>query len=470
MKHQDDTVHNAAGCASDMPDKECVPAHTPCLLVALVGRPNVGKSSLFNRLAKKKKAIVDSTPGVTRDRHYERVVWDERAFVLIDTGGIESDQADFIAGRIKEQTLQAIQQADIIIFVLDGKGGLIGEDYEIADLLRRTDKPTYFLVNKIDGPELEQDILPQFYELGVETLWPVSASHGYGVKSFMTDMVKQLAVPDADTISGTAISFACIGRPNVGKSSLINRLLGEERMVVSDVPGTTRDSVDTLLEKNGRQYLLIDTAGIRRKGKVREKIEKFSVMRALAVLERCDLALIIIDAEEGITEQDTKIIGYALEQGRACLVLVNKWDLVKGDKKRQKMILEEVEMATRFVGFAPTLTISALTGYGVKHIYRTLDEVYRQYSLEFTTNRLNRLLRKAVDSHSPSLYRGKRLKLYYTTQIGTRPPAFVIFANYPKEIHFSYHRYLVNQFRAGLGLDKTPLKLLFRERKRKRYE
>ena len=342
-------------------------------IVALVGRPNVGKSTLFNRITKTRKAIVDRTPGVTRDRHYERVSWNDRHFILIDTGGIETESDNSMESIIRAQSLQAIDEADIILFLLDAREGLNPTDYEVADLLRRTAKPTYFVVNKIDGPELETTLLPQFYELGADTLWPVAAEHGYGVKDLLDNVAAALREPehvpqtDSDTI---AIAF--FGRPNVGKSSLINRMAGTERMVVSDIPGTTRDSVDTVISRKNSSYTLIDTAGIRRKGKVREKLEKFSIIRALAALERCDLALLLIDAGEGITEQDTKVIGYTQDSGRACILVVNKWDLVKGDRKSQKHILTEIEMATPFVGFAPILTVSALTGVGVKRILPTV--------------------------------------------------------------------------------------------------
>lgn len=441
-----------------------------CPLIALVGRPNVGKSSLFNRLAKTNKAIVDPTPGVTRDRHYEKVVWNDKMFMLVDTGGIESYQQEKMNDLIQEQTWQAVEEADVILFMMDGKDGLMPEDYAVVDLLRKSDKVVYYVVNKIDSQEKEGVLVPPFYELGIEQLWPISAAHGYGVRTLLDELTNNLTAPDQDVdLPSNTISVACIGRPNVGKSSLINLLLGEERMVVSEVAGTTRDSVDTLLTKKNKHYLLIDTAGIRRKGKVREKLEKFSVMQALGALERCDIALILIDANEGITEQDTKVIGYCFERGRACLVLVNKWDLVKRDKKKQKWILDDVERATNFVGFAPVLTISALIGTGVNRIFPTIDAVYKQFGQEFSTGKLNRILREAVESHTPPLHKGRRLKFYYTTQIATKPPMFIVFANYPKDVHFSYYRYLVNQFRTGLKLDKSPIKLLLRERQRKQY-
>ncbi|MEA2083559.1 MAG: ribosome biogenesis GTPase Der [Thermodesulfobacteriota bacterium] len=443
---------------------------TQCPLVALVGRANVGKSSLFNRVTRTRKAIIDSTPGVTRDRHYERVVWNDRMFILIDTGGIEIDSLNSMGDRIQEQTWQAVEDADVILFMLDGKEGLANEDYKVADMLRKSDKPLYYLVNKVDGPDVEEVRLPQFYELGIERLWPVSAAHGYGVNDFMDDLVENLAFPEKHwDLPDDTINLACIGRPNVGKSSLVNRLLGEERMVVSEIPGTTRDAVDTLLERDGKHFLLIDTAGIRRKGKVKAKLEKFSVMRALSSMERSDITLILLDASEGITEQDTKVVGYSLDRGRACMVLVNKWDLIKRDKKRQKWIMDDVIRATRFVGFAPTLNISALTGVGINKIFPLLNKTYAQFCRKFPTNRINRVLRKAVDDHTPPLYRGRRLKFYYTTQVSAKPPTFVMFVNYPDGVHFSYYRYLVNRFRTGLGLDSSPLRIVFKERKRKKY-
>jgi GTP-binding protein len=443
-------------------------------IVALIGRPNVGKSTLFNRITKSRKAIVDPTPGVTRDRQYDRVNWDQSSFILVDTGGIEAkgksaDDRDILAGNIREQTLQSVAEADVLLFLMDGRQGVTPADFDVTNLLRKTDKPVYFVVNKIDGEELESSLLPPFYELGAEELWPISAEHGYGVRTLMDDLAA--ALPSREEHSKQpqdSIRIAFFGRPNVGKSSLINRLLGEERMLVSDIPGTTRDSIDTLLTVKNKNYLLIDTAGIRRRGKVREKLEKFSIIKALAALEGCDIALILISAEEGVTEQDTKVIGYTQDQGRACILIVNKWDLVKGDPRGQKKIMAELEMATQFVGFAPILTLSALTGKGVNKILPTIASVYEQFCKKFPTNRLNHILQDAVESHSPSLHRGRRIKLLYTTQIASRPPTFAIVTNYPKEIHFSYHRYLVNTFRKSLGLDKTPIKIVFRERKRRK--
>jgi GTP-binding protein len=443
-------------------------------IVALIGRPNVGKSTLFNRVTKSRKAIVDPTPGVTRDRQYERVEWEKKHFILIDTGGIEAgkkqdEDRDFMAANIREQTLQAVEEADVLLFLMDGKEGVTPTDYEVTDLLRRTDKPVYFVINKIDGPELEAFLVSPFYELGIEQVWPISAEHGYGIRTLIDDLAASLPETDEKALyPEDAIHIAFFGRPNVGKSSLINRLLGEERMVVSDIPGTTRDSIDTLLTRKDKNYLLIDTAGIRRKGKVKEKLEKFSIIKALAAIERCDLALILIDAEEGITEQDTKVIGYTQERGRACILIINKWDLVKGETKNQKKIMAELEMATQFVSFAPVLTLSALTGKGVNKLLPTIDSVYKQYCRSIPTSRLNRILQEATTSHPPALHRGRRIKLLYATQLSSRPPTFVIVCNYPKAIHFSYHRYLVNTFRKELKLDKSPVRIFFRERKRKK--
>ncbi len=433
-------------------------------LVALIGRPNVGKSTLFNRMTRRRDAIVDPTPGVTRDRHYAHVSYEEHPFTLVDTGGIE-DEDDTITGHIRNQALRAIDEADIILFLMDGRQGLTPSDQEITDLLRRTEKKVFFIVNKIDSPDLEVELLSPFYELGVDALWPLSADHGYGYRTLMEDLTAELepASEDGKLPEGT-MRLAFIGRPNVGKSSMINAIIGQERMVVSDISGTTRDSVDTLLSRDQYNYLLIDTAGIRRKGKTKDKLEKFSILKALKALGRCDIALVLIDAEEGITEQDTKVIGYTQDHGRALIILLNKWDLIKDDKKRQDWLLEEVRLATNFIPFAPVLKVSAKTGYGIKRVFPEIGKIYRQFHERFPTSALNRLLEAAVAHHEPRIYKGRRVKLYYTAQIGTAPPSFAVITNSPKGVHFSYQRYLKNRFREGLGLDRVPVRLLFKER------
>lgn len=438
-------------------------------IVALVGRPNVGKSTLFNRITKSRKAIVDPTPGVTRDRHYDRVVWNDKSFVLVDTGGIDDKTDDIMVDHIRNQVMAAIEEADMILFVMDGREGLTPADYEVVELLRRSKKEVYHIVNKIDGPEQEVDLLAQFYELGVDKLWSLSAEHNYGFHTLMDDLVSSLkeSSGDDDLPDGT-VKVAFFGRPNVGKSSMVNRILGETRMVVSEISGTTRDSVDTLLDHGNYSYLLIDTAGIRRKGKTKEKLEKFSIIKALSALDRCDIAVVLIDAGDGLTEQDTKVIGYTQDHGRGLILAVNKWDLIQDDPKRQKQLLEEIGRNVPFVGFAPLLKVSALTGYGVKRMFPVIGSVYRQYRQMFPTAALNRLLKDAVEDHAPPIYKNKRLKFYYTSQIGTCPPKFVVMTNSYKGVHFSYQRYLKNRFREGLDLDKVPIQLIFRDKREQR--
>jgi GTP-binding protein len=440
----------------------------PIPLVALIGRPNVGKSTLFNRLTRRRDAIVDPTPGVTRDRHYARLSWNEFPLILVDTGGIEDDNG-VIATHIRNQALMAIEEADIILFLMDGRQGLIPGDQEIVDMLRRTEKDVFFIVNKIDSPDQETNLLTSFWELGVDKLWSLSADHGFGFQTLMEGLSERLK-PSGESIElpENTISLAFLGRPNVGKSSMVNRIVGEERMVVSDISGTTRDSVDTLLSKDQHNYLLVDTAGIRRKGKTTDKLEKFSILKALGALARCDIALVLLDAGEGITEQDTKVLGYTQDQGKACIILINKWDLLQGDTKRQQQLLEEVEMATTFISFAPVVKVSALTGSGIKRVFPLIGSIYRQFNQRFPTASLNNLLADAVAHHTPPMYHGRRLKLYYTAQIKTAPPTFAVIANDPKGIHFSYQRYLNNKFREGLGLDKVPIRMVFKERSQRR--
>ena len=370
-------------------------------LVALIGRPNVGKSTLFNRMVKRRDALVDPTPGVTRDRHYARVSWEEHPFILVDTGGIDNED-DTITNHIRHQALMAIEEADIIFFLMDGREGLTPSDIEIVDLLRRTEKQVFFIVNKIDTPDVEDALLSPFWELGVDQLWALSADHGFGFRTLIEALLPHLEATDLQIeLPENTMRVAFLGRPNVGKSSMVNTIVGQERMVVSEVSGTTRDSVDTLLSRDQYNYLLIDTAGIRRKGKTTDKLEKFSILKALKALGRCDIAMVLIDAEEGITEQDTKVIGYTQDQNRALIILINKWDLIKDDKKRQEQLMEAVREAVKFIPYAPVLKVSALTGSGIKRLFPEIGKVHRQFHQRFPTAALNRLLADAVAHHEP---------------------------------------------------------------------
>jgi GTP-binding protein len=436
-------------------------------IVVLVGRPNVGKSTLFNRLTRTRNALVDDLPGVTRDRHYGDASWDDTEFTLVDTGGFVTGDSDSFAPQIRQQVNLAVADADAVVALLDGRQGLSPYDHDLAAMLRQVDKPVFFAVNKTDGPERE-DALFEFYGLGVEPLYPLSAEHGYGVSDLLTALVAALPRKKVSKVDEKAVRVAVVGRPNVGKSSLINRIVGSERLLVSDVPGTTRDAVDTPVRVNGQPFLLIDTAGIRRKGKVSARLEKFSVVKALRSLDRCDVALVMMDASEGITDQDLTVAGYAVERGRGCVVLLNKWDLVEKDSRTAGKYLERLRYEARFLSFAPAMTISALTGQRVSKIFKLVEEVYQQYTRRVATGPLNRILSKALERNEPSLHRGKRLKFYYASQVSTRPPTFVCFVNYPEAVHFSYRRYLVNQIRREAGLDKTPLRLLFRQRSGRR--
>lgn len=431
-------------------------------VIAIVGRPNVGKSTFFNRVTKTKDALVDNFPGVTRDRHYGEATWDDTNFILIDTGGFTDEGEDGFAGGIRFQVLSAIEDADIIILMLDGKGGLSPYDRDIIEILRGLKKPVFYIVNKIDSIEQEVNLY-EYYCLGIDKLYPVSAEHKYGIGDFLDDLVAVIPEHEQNQTKDM-IRLAVVGRPNVGKSSLINRILGEKRLLVSDVPGTTRDAIDSLCEINGKVYLFVDTAGIRRKGKVTEKLEKFSIIKALKSLERCDVALIVIDADDGITDQDINIAGYAFERGCGCIFLLNKWDLVDKDHKTVSIYYEKLRMSAKFLNFAPAITISALTGLRVSRIFKTVDEVYSQYSVRIGTGKLNRMFEKAVIIKEPSMYKGKRIKFYYAVQTTSKPPTFVCFVNYPEGIHFSYKRFLSNRLREYTGLDKTPIRIIFRRR------
>jgi len=438
-------------------------------IVAIVGRPNVGKSTLFNRITRTKDALVDDFPGVTRDRHYADAEWEGIEFTLVDTGGFLENDVDDFTQQIRSQLHQAVEDSDIVILLLDGKAGISPFDEDLVKLLRRLKKTVFFVVNKIDGVEKEADGY-DFFQLGTEKLYSLSAEHGYGVSDFLDELVGVLPRMESGAPGSGAedlINLAVVGRPNVGKSSLINRILGHERLVVSEIPGTTRDAVDSLCRFKDQSYRLVDTAGIRRKSRVSKKLEKFSIIKALRSLDRCDIALVVLDAAEGITEQDVAVAGYAYERGRACIFLLNKWDLVDKDSKTAKKYYQELKREAKFLNFAPALTISAKTGLRVAKIFSVVDELFKQYVTRIGTGQLNKIISQAVEHNAPPLHRGRRLKFYYTTQIATRPPVFVSFVNYPKAVHFSYRRFLLNQIRAATGLDKIPIRIFFRERKRR---
>ena len=433
-------------------------------IVAIIGRPNVGKSTLFNLLTRSRDALVDDAPGVTRDRHYGEGSWNEKDFIVVDTGGLLG--ADEFALPIQSQVAHVIKEADVVLFLMDAKAGLSPYDREILTDLRSIDKPVFFAVNKIDSPQQEV-LLTDFYSLGISRIYPLSSAHRYGITDLMDDLVQTFAETrqlSAATDETEMTRLAVVGRPNVGKSSLINRILGQQRLLVSEVPGTTRDAIDTICRVNSRSYLMIDTAGIRRKGKVSRKLEKFSVMRSLKSLSRCDVALIVMDAAEGITDQDITIAGYAYDRGCGCIFLLNKWDKVDSDADTVRKYMEQLRLKAKFLSFAPALTISALTGQRVMKIFKNVDDVYAQYCRRIGTGRLNRIVESAVEHNVPSLHRGRRIKFYYATQVKSRPPTFVCFTNYPKAVHFSYRRYLVNRLREETGLEKTPIRLYVRKR------
>jgi GTP-binding protein len=431
-------------------------------IVAIVGRPNVGKSTFFNRVTGTRKALVDDFPGVTRDRHFGDANWNQIDFTLVDTGGFPGGDEDDFARKVRSQILQAIEDADAIILLLDGKSGISPFDEDIVKILRPLSKPVFYAVNKIDGIE-QEDRLYDFYSLGIEKIYPVSAEHRYGISEFLDDLTDILPKTKPEE-STDIIRLAVVGKPNVGKSSLINRILGQNRLLVSEIPGTTRDAVDCVCNIDGKSYLLIDTAGIRRKARVSKKLEKFSIIKALRSLDRCDVALIVIDAYDGITEQDINIAGYAFDRGCGCIFLLNKWDLVEKDNKTAKAYHDRLRMEAKFLNFSPILSISALSGLRVSKIFNVVQDVYRQYISRIGTGQLNKIIEQAVVRNEPSLFRGRRLKFYYTVQVSAAPPTFVCFVNYPDAVHFSYQRYLLNQIRKNAGLDKTPIRMIFRKR------
>ena len=433
-------------------------------IVAIIGRPNVGKSTLFNRITRSRTALVDNMPGVTRDRHYGEALWNDAPFLLVDTGGYLIDDEDAFAGAIRDQVTQAVAEADAVVMVLDGKGGISPYDRDLVTILRESHPKVFYVVNKIDGEKQEENLY-DFYSLGIDHPYPVSGEHGYGVPDFLDDLVASF--PEAAAYpkeEEEIVNVAVVGRPNAGESSLINRLTGQKRLVVSDVAGTTRDAVDTMLKRDGQLYRFIDTAGIRRKGKVKDKLEKFSVLKAIKSMDRCDVALILIDSSEGVTDQDVTVAGYAHEKGCGVIFVFNKWDLVPEREKNPKLFKERLDMGAKFLSFAPFTTISALTGQRVEKIFGQIRSVYDQYNTRVSTGDANRIIEWATERTPPPLHKGKRLKFFYNTQVSVKPPTFVSFVNYPDAVHFSYRRFLMNQIRDFTGLDQTPIKHIFREK------
>jgi len=434
-------------------------------VIAIVGRPNVGKSTLFNRIAGKQKAIVIDEPGATRDRNYMDCTWEDKAFTLIDTGGFEPASEERILVQMREQANLAIEEADVIIFLMDGKDGLTPTDIEIAKQLRGKDKSVFYVVNKIDG-DRHKEMLGEFYKLGIDQFYPISAQHGLGVDELLNIITEDFpAATDDKDDQDTQIKIAIVGKPNVGKSSLVNRILGKERSIANPTPGTTRDAIDTQVKVHGKNYLLIDTAGIRRKSKISQTLEKYSVVQALKSINRCDIALVLIDAEEGLTDQDTKIIGLAFERGKACIIVVNKWDKIEKDNSTVGKFVEDIKDKIKFMDFAPIIFISAVTGQRSPKIFELIDKVFSQYTKRIDTSPLNDLIEKSVQRNTMARYSNKQMHISYATQTDIKPPTFVFFVSNTKGIHFSYERYLMNQIRETFGFDSVPLKLVFRKKR-----
>ncbi len=433
-------------------------------VIAIIGRPNVGKSTLFNRLAGESRAIVIDEPGATRDRNYADCTWNDRLFTLIDTGGFEPASEVEILVQMREQTKLAIEEADLILFMMDVQDGLTPADEEITRMLRLVDKTVFYVVNKVDGPRHEAH-LAEFYRLGVETLHPLSAQHGPGLYELMDAVA--LHLPPAEPAkegAGEPIRIAVIGRPNVGKSSLVNRILGFERTISNPVPGTTRDAIDTPLTRDGKRYLLIDTAGIRRKSRISLTMEKYSIVQAMKAISRADIALVLLDAQEGISEQDVKIAGLAMEKGTACILVVNKWDLIEKDNHTVGAYVKQIRYRSKFLEFAPIIFVSALSGQRVSKIFALVDRIFAQYTKRVETGELNRQIRAIIEANPPPGRQNRPHVFNYITQVAVKPPTFVIFVREPKAIHFSYERYLVNRIRETFGFDDVPIRLFLRKK------
>lgn len=434
-------------------------------IVAIVGRPNVGKSTLFNVLAGEQISIVKDTPGVTRDRIYADVNWLNHYFTIIDTGGIEPESSDKMLKFMREQAEIAIETADVILFLVDVRQGLVDADYKVADLLRRSKKPILLIVNKVDSFEKFMPDVYEFYNLGIGDPIPVSSSSRLGLGDMLDEVVKFFDADSQNEIEDERPRIAIIGRPNAGKSSIINKLLGEERVIVSDVAGTTRDAIDTEVIRNDNHYVFIDTAGLRRKSKIKEDLERYSIIRTVSAVERCNVAVLVIDATEGVTEQDAKIAGIAHERGKGMIIAVNKWDLIEKDDKTIYRFSEDIRDVLSFMPYAELIFISAKTGQRLPKLFETIDAVIENHSLRIATGVLNEIVSEAVAMQQPPSDKGKRLKIYYATQVSVKPPTFVIFVNDKALMHFSYTRYLENRIRDTFGFRGTPLKFIIRERR-----
>ncbi len=434
-------------------------------IVAIVGRPNVGKSTLFNALAGSKISIVDDTPGVTRDRIYADTSWLDMDFTLIDTGGIEPDSRDVILSQMREQAQTAIDTADVIIFMVDVRQGLVDADDKVANMLRRSRKPVVLVVNKVDDPSKQQADVYEFYNLGLGDPFPISSSNKLGLGDMLDEVTSYFDRSLLDDEDDDRPRIAIVGKPNVGKSSIINALLGENRVIVSDIAGTTRDAVDTVIEHDGKEYVFIDTAGLRRKSKIKEELEKYSIVRAVSAVERSEVVILVIDATEGITDQDAKIAGIAHERGKGMIIAVNKWDAVEKDDKTIYRFTEKIRENLSFMSYARLLFVSAKTGQRLEKLYDLIDVVVENHSRRIQTGVVNEIISEATALNQPPSDKGKRLKIFYTTQVSVKPPAFVIFVNDKQLMHFSYLRYLENKLREAFGFEGTPIKFFVRERR-----
>ena len=436
-------------------------------VVAIVGRPNVGKSTLFNVLAGEKISIVKDTPGVTRDRIYADASWLDREFTLIDTGGIEPDSGDIILSQMREQAQIAIDTADVIIFIVDVKQGLVDADSKVADMLRRSRKPVVLVVNKVDSFQKYMMDVYEFYNLGIGEPHPVSAASMLGIGDMLDEVISYFPEHTAEGEEDERPRIAIVGKPNVGKSSIINKLVGENRVIVSDIAGTTRDAIDTEVVHNGTEYVFIDTAGLRKKNKIKEELERFSIIRTVTAVERADVVLVVIDAAEGVTEQDAKIAGIAHERGKGVIIVVNKWDAIEKNDKTIYESENEIRRILSFMPYAEIMYVSAKTGQRLMKLYDMIDIVIANQTLRVATGVLNEIMAEAVAMQQPPSDKGKRLKLYYITQVAVKPPTFVIFVNDKELMHFSYTRYLENKIREAFGFKGTSLKFFIRERKEK---